>query len=378
MIGTKKINLFGLPVYEKFRTDNSLRRRYLGGLYTEVAFFSSFEERERKVSLLGLPLWKRVRENGVFTWSAFGHIPVKSLDIQEKFEESVDALFRHYDIKRVNGQKSLIVFWGNSGEVSVLCRMYFDQLLRQIGIDNPKDEVVVLCTKRYHADILRLYYPDIRFVVGKPWALRYMTDDVELEHWRVKLCFPGKYFGMFEKIAEMGTAMNFVRYMRKYFGFEEAYELREPDRQTLEKAWERVKAKLEIDEKRAAKTVIFCMESFTSSEVPMGTWDQCRNEMIEQNLEIYVNETNPESKKFLNYVEIFALAQKAHSIVAVRSGLVDFLTPAKKPMKVFYTDFGDRGFNTHEKTASQVFAMFDLIPYAKKNGCAEGLVQKVF
>ena len=67
-------------------------------------------------------------------------------------------------------------------------------------------------------------------------------------------------------------------------------------------------------------------------------------------------ENSPE----FTYPEIFAIATRAKELIALRSGIVDFLSNSGIKIHLFYTDFPDRGFNTPPKSAKNVMSLFSI------------------
>lgn len=111
------------------------------------------------------------------------------------------------------------------------------------------EEVVVLCTKQYHQDMLRLYFPEIRSVVAKPKILRYVLDDIEVDEWKVHMCFPGKYFARFEASVN-SVAMNYLEWMSKWFKLQVCPPVK-PNEKEFNKAFNSAINKLSLEQKNA-------------------------------------------------------------------------------------------------------------------------------
>ena len=182
--------LLGLPIYEKKRTDSRLERSFLGGLYRESVRFADFGEASRQSWLLGLPLWGRTLLGHRLRWHIGRSLVVNSFDILSVLSRDLDRLFASVSVRRVDGKKHVYVFWANSGEIALLLGYFFEKLLVAQGLSGP-DDVVVLCTKKYHQEMLSFLFPRIRSVVAKPRVLRHLTDDADAGDWRIQICFPG-------------------------------------------------------------------------------------------------------------------------------------------------------------------------------------------
>lgn len=95
------------------------------------------------------------------------------------------------------------------------------------------------------------------------------------------------------------------------------------------------------------------MDSFSSSNLD-DKFKQIISSDVSSKYVILENTT-----KF-SYPEIFAIATKAKELIALRSGIVDFLSNSGIKMHLFYTDFPDRGFNTPPKSAKEVLSLFSI------------------
>lgn len=77
-------------------------------------------------------------------------------------------------------------------------------------------------------------------------------------------------------------------------------------------------------------------------------------------MRLYCNPSDPQDPRFLSFPELYAVATQAAGLVAIRSGLVDWLSLTGIPSFVVYRPFPDRGFNTPARTIEEVFPMFTL------------------
>ena len=193
----KMKRLLGLKVYEKKRSDCRLERSFAGSLYRESVCFANFGESSRQSWLFGLPLWGRKLQDHKLQWHLGSSCVVNTLDILGELAKDLDQLFAKESVKRVNGKKHVFVFWANSGEIALLLAFFFEKLMKKQGLTG-KGDVVVLCTKQYHQEMLSFLFPEIPSVVAKPRGLRHLTDDADAGDWRIKMCFPGRYFAQLE------------------------------------------------------------------------------------------------------------------------------------------------------------------------------------
>lgn len=356
--------LLGLPMYVKKRTDSRLERYFLGGLYRESVRFADFGEASRQAWLLGLPLWGRKLENHRLYWHLGRSRVINSFDVLTVLSRDLDRLFASVPVRRVDGKKHVFVFWANSGEIALLLAFFFDRLLADRGLTGQQD-VVVLCTKKYHQEMLSFLFPRIASVVAKPRVLRHLTDDADAGDWRVKMCFPGRYFAQLENTTRRPEGPeNFFAWMRDYFGCKKTdsrfFPARRPEPQRIEIELFSALEKLDVSRKELARTVILSPSSFSCGRLTDEEIETVKECAAREGLRIYCNPTDPRDARFLSFPELYAAATQAAGLIAIRSGLVDWLALTGIPSFVVYRPFPDRGFNTPARTVEEVFPMFSL------------------
>ena len=353
---SKTKTIFGIPLYRKYRAEKALKRDFLGGLYREIVTFEDYGEASRQSSLLGIPIWGRKLNHQAISWHLGASFVVKKISIADELSVQLETIFAEMPVRSINGKKHIFVFWANSGEIALLLMFFWEQLLERYEIRDPQ-EVVVLCTKQYHQDMLRLYFPKIRSIVAKPKILRYVLDDLEAGEWYVHMCFPGKYFARFEASVN-SVPVNYLEWMSRWFNLGIKPPVR-PNKNELDKAFITALNKLTQEQKEALKVgvkkglAILALESFSSSGLDNKFKEKIR---CEASKEYAILNNSPE----FSYPEIFAIAKKAKKLIALRSGLVDFLVNSGIEMCLYYTDFTDRGFNTPAKPAKQVLLLFSI------------------
>lgn len=203
----------GLTLYEKYRTDDCLVRYFVSGLLREEVTFSSYGESGRKIYFCGIPLWGRRIEDNILSWHIGRGTLVSRLHISDILERELNRLFG----SQISTKKprSVFVFWANSGEIAMLLSRFMSRLLKKRGLT--PDDVVFLCTKPYHADMARLYFPEIKTMVAKPKILRHVTRDLKTKTWNVHIFFTGAYFCEFERQANRSNKpLDCIDWMANY------------------------------------------------------------------------------------------------------------------------------------------------------------------
>lgn len=356
--------LLGLPIYEKKRTDSRLERSFLGGLYRESVRFADFGEASRQSWLLGLPLWGRTLLGHRLRWHIGRSLVVNSFDILSVLSRDLDRLFASVSVRRVDGKKHVYVFWANSGESALLLGYFFEKLLVAQGLSGP-DDVVVLCTKKYHQEMLSFLFPRIRSVVAKPRVLRHLTDDADAGDWRIQICFPGRYFAQLENTTRRPDGPeNFFTWLRDYFGVKKNdsrfFAARRPDSERLAAELSSALQKLDVSREDLTRTVILSPSSFSCGRLTGAEIETVKECAANSGMRLYCNPSDPQDPRFLSFPELYAAATQAAGLVAIRSGLVDWLSLTGIPSFVVYRPFPDRGFNTPARTIEEVFPMFTL------------------
>lgn len=353
----KEKRWMGLPLYVKWRNDRSLLRSFIGGLYQELVTFKNYGEATRQGNLVGIPIWGRRIGGNRISWHLGKGLTVRTVDILKKLNASFNQIFAAVDVKQVNGRKNVFVFWANSGEIAVLLRFFMRDVLKQKGLSG-KDDLVFLCTKKYHKDMAEFLFPGIPAVVGKPHYLRYLSENGETKDWRISTFFLGSYFAEFEANAHRGNPdCHFFSWMQRYLKIESPMPPIPDDPALLEQAEARARRKLG-DQYELDRTAIVLPDSFSMGRLSEKTLEKILKKCSAEGLQVFINSNDP--SKWLSVVELYAIARNARKLYAVRSGLLDFLITTKVPMSVIYKNFSDRGFNTPSCDASLVQKIFTL------------------
>lgn len=358
----KMKRFLGLKVYEKKRSDCRLERSFAGSLYRESVCFANFGETSRQSWLFGLPLWGRKLQDHKLQWHLGSSCVVNTLDILGELAKDLDHLFAKESVKRVNGKKHVFVFWANSGEIALLLAFFFEKLMKKQGLTG-KGDVVVLCTKKYHQEMLSFLFPEIPSVVAKPRGLRHLTDDADAGDWRIKMCFPGRYFAQLENTTRRPEGpKNYFAWMQEYFDCCTHFDgvcLR-PEKKLLDAELSNALKKLKISPEELTRTIILSPGSFSCGSLMDQEVEMVRACVKEADLHLYYNPSDPKNEKFLTFPALYAAATQAAGLIGIRSGLMDWLSLTGIPSFVVYRPFPDRGFNTPARTIDEVFNMFSL------------------
>lgn len=363
---------FGLPLYEKYRSTDSLVRLFAGGIWREEIHFSAYGESGRNISLFGLPLWGRSIKNNTLSWHVGRYAVVSKLSIADILERDLNRLF---DVSAcsTNKKRKVFVLWANSGEIAILFSIFMPKLLAKKRL-TAKD-VVFLCTKPYHADMASLYFPDIKAVVAKPKILRHVTQDLETKTWDVSVFFTGAYFCEFERQAKLNTTpLDFIEWMSNYLGIPPTpLQLSSTLNQRLDIFEQSANRKLG-DRTDWSRTILISPASFSCGSLSVEDTARIHDMAIKHGFDVVFN--NATGSNALTFPELLSKVRHSVGIIGIRSGLIDFLVHSGIPMFVIYRSFPDRGFNTPACDSISVHKMFSLKRYSTliEESSAEPLV----
>ena len=207
---------------------------------------------------------------------------------------------------------------------ALLLGYFFEKLLVAQGLSGP-DDVVVLCTKKYHQEMLSFLFPRIRSVVAKPRVLRHLTDDADAGDWRIQICFPGRYFAQLENTTRRPDGPeNFFTWMRDYFGVKKNdsrfFAARRPDSERLAAELSSALQKLDVSREDLTRTVILSPSSFSCGRLTGAEIETVKECAANSGMRLYCNPSDPQDPRFLSFPELYAAATQAAGLVAIRSG----------------------------------------------------------
>lgn len=371
---SKQKKICGLPVYKKYIAEKMIRRDFIGGIYRESINYEEYGEALRQAYFLGMPIWgKRVNQR-IITWHVGESRVLKQFTIADGLANVLERTFNGMRVVPIKDKKHAFIFRSNSGEIALLLMFFWKQLLERNEIKH-REQVVVLCTKQYHQDMLKLYFPEIRSVVLNPKILSFVHDDLEAGEWYVHMCFPGKYFVQMESNFDSGP-VNYLEWMGRWFGLSVQSPER-PDAEELNNALISARGKLTKEQndalmdKSSKGLAILALESVTSSNLDEWLKNQIRSE-ISKKFVVLEN-----SNKF-SYPEIYGIATKAKKLIALRSGLVDFLSNAGIELYIYYTSFRNRNVNVSYRSAKQVLDLYSIkwIPLENTRNAQEYVIDE--
>ena len=159
--GNRTVKLFGIKVYseitERIINKSSLKTKrsqlFLGGLIKVSKTNACFGyNTEKQIKVLGITLYKKIEQGDVKIKYFCGRI-VKQNSSKEDF---IKKCFKYFD----NKYDDIYILNANSGEIYLFLTYLLDGYLKKNGSKAP----LLVATKKYHLEIIKMLCPEIPFI----------------------------------------------------------------------------------------------------------------------------------------------------------------------------------------------------------------------
>ena len=131
--------------------------------------------------------------------------------------------------------------------------------------------------------------------------------------------------------------------MRDYFGVKKNdsrfFAARRPDSERLAAELSSALQKLDVSREDLTRTVILSPSSFSCGRLTGAEIETVKECAANSGMRLYCNPSDPQDPRFLSFPELYAAATQAAGLVAIRSGLVDWLSLTGIPSFVVYRPF---------------------------------------
>ena len=338
----RSFKLFGIPLYSR-NIDYSTNARTQSFLFNLIKTIKTGDiyatDTNKKIQLLGLNILSReIRKNDI-QW--------KFLDINIKHDNSFNKFkkkyFKYFDKKH----DDIYLLNANSGEAYLFLTYCLDACIKKNGSKKP----LLVATKPYHIELIKMICPDIDYVYIKRFNMFVKSDTVDfrIDNFRFFQAFSHKHFMQVEIdikndenahyfksiLDELGLTQHDVQ-MRK------TLEIMTSVKSMLEKVRE-----LNLD---LNNFVLIAPEAHSCTLINNEYWIELINKYKNEGYDVFVNLVGDEidltgadyKTCYLTYSEIYSLAKRAKKIIMLRSGLTELFLQTNVPMEVLYTNFRDR------------------------------------
>lgn len=342
---TRFLKILGIPVLEQtsdYMTDERIQK-FLNGIVTTIKITDPITVCIKKdVQVLGHSILKRNEEKNYRNYYFFNKEVVK-ISILKKFKRQYFKYFnQNYD--------DIYILQANSGEIYLLLTYIIDTLMKK----NQSKAPLLVATKNYHVDIIRMVCPDLPYVYIKNFNLNITGSSFNIDKFRFILLFDSTHFKQTEnsiKDKPIGEVHYFQSIMDKLNIIKDEISMRKikiPTEDTQHMKEKVSKIGLNLD-----KFIFIAPEAQSCKLYDEDFWCSLINSLQDKGYDVFVNLVSNDIKLKgargfktckLSYVEAFALAKHSKKIVSLRSGFTEFLLQTGVPMDILYTKFRHRHF----------------------------------
>lgn len=360
---TRIVSLLGIELYKKEDTEEARTQHFLGNfIYTK-----RINGKDLKVyKIMGLPIFLRTIEKDICSYYCFGILINQTHLAKLFFKNNLKRVKEKYD--------DVYILHSNIGEVY----LFFAYLAKSFIKKNQSQHPLFVATQKYHIDILKMYYPEAKYVFIDDLRLKTQSDFWNLPKHRYFILFSDNHF---EKVEHdiMNSEIGCVHYLTAILKTLKLTERDFSKPQVIpslksQEVFSNAVSKMQL---QLSNFIILAPEAMTCEDLPITFWQKVANELKNKNFDIYLNITKPTNyivgcKHYnLSIEEVFFLAQKAKAVISLRSGFSEFLLPTGIPNISVYTKFRKRTKNVFSVDKGiEGFSMLK-IPFVNKNKVCE-------
>jgi len=282
---------------------------------------------------------------GPFKWSR---------DLFKKTFNTNQALFNKFDY--------FYLLNSNLGEASLFFKFFYDELERRNAEEGKR--TLIVTSKPSHFDIAQAF--DIRDIVCiSGFSVGSYETSFTYKEKEFFVVFNNEYYDRVENSIRLSNTHFFFEMSKKLNVKPTTLKKRRISIPTAIAERSRIKAeKLGLD---VTNFVMIIPHANSCQDLDKQLLQVLVRGFVEKGLHVFINtwESYPVKHPLIHtsysfsLQELFVLAQSAHEIVAVRCGLVDFLSDARPPMTVIYSTFKNRP-NEFTITEENVLSGFSL------------------
>lgn len=334
----ENISICGISIL--YRDICNHRRDFFGGIIkTHKINQEHIGYIKKTVSVFNKTLYERVIENNYKTYYVFGK-KVYSVSLCDILIRQYSGLFGEHD--------HIYVLRANAGEIYLVLVYILDFLIKRNQSKNP----LLLASKKYHMDMIKMICPDINCVYVDKFETKIVLDEFDAGRYKITMLFQMMHFKQieFDMLQNGCDSLHYFDAILKRFhmnredvGFRKIIIEEEPEKTMLEKV-----GMIGLD----INNFVFIAPEAQSCEMcPDGFWRGVVDKLKLDGVDVYVNLAKNSDMMALfdgcktcdlSFQEAFALARLSKKIIALRSGFVEMLLQAGVEMEVIYTGFKKR------------------------------------
>ncbi len=339
----REFKLLGFSLMEQEMDYNTTTRiqRFLGNLVTTIKTKDyKTDNSAKEIRVLNHPVMERIDEDNFRKYILFGKI-VKKISYIEKFKKEN---FKYFDKK----YDDIYILRANSGEIYLTLTYVIDKLIERNQSKNP----LLVATKKYHVDMIKMICPNIPFIYIKDIDLRFTGLEFKIENFRFFYLFDNPHFQKVEldiKHKPFGEAHYFKSILDDLNMTYNDISMRTmivplQDEASMKEKVSKIGLNLD-------NFIFISPEAQSCKLYNEDFWCELINILNKEGYDVFVNRVTKDvnleyATTFkscnLTFAEAFALAKRAKRIISLRSGFTEFLIQTNTPMDVLYTKFRQR------------------------------------
>ena len=339
----REFKLLGFSLMEQEMDYNTTTRiqRFLGNLVTTIKTKDyKTDNSAKEIRVLNHPVMERIDEDNFRKYILFGKI-VKKISYIEKFKKEN---FKYFDKK----YDDIYILRANSGEIYLTLTYVIDKLIERNQSKNP----LLVATKKYHVDMIKMICPNIPFIYIKDIDLRFTGLEFKIENFRFFYLFDNPHFQKVEldiKHKPFGEAHYFKSILDDLNMTYNDISMRTMivplhDEASMKEKVSKIGLNLD-------NFIFISPEAQSCKLYNEDFWCELINILNKEGYDVFVNRVTKDvnleyATTFkscnLTFAEAFALAKRAKRIISLRSGFTEFLIQTNTPMDVLYTKFRQR------------------------------------
>ena len=333
---TRVVSFLGVQIYKTEDNKNERIQHFLGNLIYTKRIKSKIKEL-KIFKILGFPVSIKMVKDDIYSYYFLGKLIRRHHYADLFFKKELKKIKYDYD--------DVYILYSNSGELY----LFFAYLAKSFLQKNNSKKPLFIATKKYHIDILKLYYPEAKYIYLSGLRVKTQSNIWKLYGHTFYIIFPENHFTKVEediknqeigKVHYLKSMLQTLNLTEKDFGKPQVFDDADLEQELINKL---NKINLNLN-----NFVILAPEAMTCTELPKVFWIKLVQELHREKYDIYLNITNkannfPGCKTLdLSYREIYFLARQAKAVISLRSGLSEFLLPADIPNIAIYTKFKRR------------------------------------
>lgn len=303
-------------------------RSFFGGVlkFKEVYRLGKLEK--CSVTLLGFELYSRIKHSSKLEY-LFLNFKIRQIDTSDK---------KIGQLRKISQNKNLIILRSNSGEAYLVLKYFLDSIVRDyLGIS--RQQVLIVCTKKYHTELVKYICPKYSFIVEERKLFNDLPFYSEINGKKVINLFPVQYYGAFE--FSQDPQKNYFSWMKTFF-IQNGISLKESNPLKKHKI------------RNNRKKILLIPESVSSNSLNSHDIQQITTILDDFGYQLLINNPSIPFRKLLRVTRGVA------GIIAVRSGIVDFLMEAQLPIFVIYSNLPAKPYQITDTECTSALLQYSL------------------